>query len=316
MPAHPLVTVLINNYNYGRYLQCAIDSALEQRDARFEIVVVDDGSKDESRDIIAGYGNAIKAVLKPNGGQASAFNAGFAVSSGEIICFLDSDDFFAPDKISAIRGVFENHTDIGWCFDRVRKFDHATGREQTLEGEWSPGEVDQRRTLTDGCAPEINTVTSGISVRRAVLAEILPMPEIIRITSDGFIKLALLSLARGWNLAETVTMQRIHGENLYTDRPGGSAKLMRRTGILTGISLWERYPHLERLGTRLFTRAIAMSLLSGDLDRDGIELAKSYWSRLPVLSKAEVVLSAAVWGARDVIRRPPVFSAQQKRSPA
>src|SRR5207248_11792671 len=85
----PLVSILINNYNYGRFLRDAIDSALRQTYTNTEVIVVDDGSTDDSRQIIAGYGSRIVPVLKENGVQASAFNAGFAASKGQWICFLD-----------------------------------------------------------------------------------------------------------------------------------------------------------------------------------------------------------------------------------
>jgi len=99
----PLVSVLINNFNYGRFLSDAIDSALGQSYSNTEIIVVDDGSTDGSRDVIRGYGNRIISLFKPNGGQASAFNSAFAASKGEWILFLDSDDYFAPPKEETIR---------------------------------------------------------------------------------------------------------------------------------------------------------------------------------------------------------------------
>jgi glycosyltransferase involved in cell wall biosynthesis len=69
----PLVSVIINNYNYGRFLGEAIDSVLNQTYQRTETIVVDDGSTDNSREIIAGYGDRIIPVLKANGGQNSGF---------------------------------------------------------------------------------------------------------------------------------------------------------------------------------------------------------------------------------------------------
>ena len=102
MTSRPLVTILINNYNYGRFLKDAIDSALNQTYRNLEVIVVDDGSTDDSREIIAAYGNKITSVLKENGGQASALNAGFAASRGEIICLLDSDDSFDPCKVERV----------------------------------------------------------------------------------------------------------------------------------------------------------------------------------------------------------------------
>ena len=90
----PLVSVIINNYNYGRFVADAIDSALTQTYSNCEVIVVDDGSQDNSREVIARFGDRVRTVLKSNGGQSSAFNAGFAESSGGVICFLDSDDVF------------------------------------------------------------------------------------------------------------------------------------------------------------------------------------------------------------------------------
>src|SRR6516164_7495387 len=102
----PLVSVIINNYNYARFLKQAIDSALNQTHSLTEVVVVDDGSSDESREIIANYGNGIIPVLKENGGQASALNAAVLASRGEILCFLDSDDYFYPDKVAQVIEFF------------------------------------------------------------------------------------------------------------------------------------------------------------------------------------------------------------------
>src|SRR6188474_3407037 len=101
MRTESLVSVIIDNYNYGRFLREAIDSALGQTYPRVE-VIVDDGSTDDSRAVIAAYGDRVVPVLKENGGQASAFNAGFAASRGELICFLDSDDAFKPEKVAAV----------------------------------------------------------------------------------------------------------------------------------------------------------------------------------------------------------------------
>ena len=80
-----LVSIIVNNYNYGRFLGEAIDSALGQTYPRLEVIVVDDGSTDNSRDVISSYAGQLTALLKCNGGQASAFNAGFAASRGEVV---------------------------------------------------------------------------------------------------------------------------------------------------------------------------------------------------------------------------------------
>ena len=120
----PLVSIILNNYNYGCYLKQSIDSALNQTYGRIEVIVVDDGSEDKSLEVINSYAdNSIIPILKDNAGQASAFNAGFLASSGEIVCLLDSDDFFYPSKISRIVEAFANHPSIGWIFHKLTYVD-------------------------------------------------------------------------------------------------------------------------------------------------------------------------------------------------
>src|SRR5215467_9749990 len=98
----PLVSIVINNYNYGAFVGEAIRSALSQTYSRVEVVVVDDGSTDNSRSVLETFGKAIVCVFKTNEGQSSAFNMGFAKSSGDIVCFLDADDLFLPHKVARV----------------------------------------------------------------------------------------------------------------------------------------------------------------------------------------------------------------------
>ena len=101
------VSIIINNYNYDRWLGEAIDSALQQDYADIEVIVVDDGSTDNSRAIIHRYGDKIRAVFQDNGGQGSTYNAGFAVSRGDIVLFLDADDRLHPHCVSEIVPYFK-----------------------------------------------------------------------------------------------------------------------------------------------------------------------------------------------------------------
>jgi glycosyltransferase involved in cell wall biosynthesis len=76
----PLVSIIVDNYNYGRFLCDSIGSALAQEYSNVEVVVVDDRSTDNSAEVIRSYGQRIRTIFKPNGGHASAFNAGFKAS--------------------------------------------------------------------------------------------------------------------------------------------------------------------------------------------------------------------------------------------
>src|SRR5688572_8077056 len=101
-------SVIVSSYNYAHYLRQAVDSALAQVGDPPEVIVVDDGSTDDSRSIIQSYGARITPVFKDNGGQASSLNAGLAVSHGDIILFLDSDDALRPDAVIQARELLRD----------------------------------------------------------------------------------------------------------------------------------------------------------------------------------------------------------------
>src|SRR6201997_5197810 len=100
----PHLSVLIDTYNHERFIEQAITSVLEQDIpmADVEIVVVDDGSTDQTPEIVRRYEPRVRLLRKPNGGQASAFNAGIPECHGQIIAFLDGDDWWAPGKLRRV----------------------------------------------------------------------------------------------------------------------------------------------------------------------------------------------------------------------
>jgi hypothetical protein len=103
-----LVSVIISNYNYAEFVGEAIESALALDWPRVEVIVVDDGSTDCSRSVIERFGARITALFKENGGQYSAMNLGYAQSQGEIIVFLDSDDYLHPSIGREIASVWRS----------------------------------------------------------------------------------------------------------------------------------------------------------------------------------------------------------------
>jgi glycosyltransferase involved in cell wall biosynthesis len=98
----PLISIIINNHNYARYIGRAIESALGQRYERVEVIVVDDGSSDSSREVIARYRKHCVTVLQDQRGQGGAYNSGFRTSRGDIVLFLDSDDVLYPEAAAEI----------------------------------------------------------------------------------------------------------------------------------------------------------------------------------------------------------------------
>jgi glycosyltransferase involved in cell wall biosynthesis len=294
----PLVSILINNYNYGSFLSESIESALAQTYSNCEVIVVDDGSTDCSREVIARYGNRIVPVVKENGGQASAFNAGFAASKGDIICFLDADDLLLPEKVSSIVKIFENNPRAGWCFDRVQEFANETGTRYAPPEEWKCGPWDARAILARGITPSLPTATSGLSFRRSQLSLILPMPEMIRITSDGYIKVVALGIAEGFMASEELSLQRIHDKNAYTRRQVGRRPIMGLTGLLTGFCLYEHVPALRRLAITMFARGLGTCWIVGASKFDYKQFSGTFLRNAPWGTKAEILLRASYSSVR------------------
>lgn len=133
-----LVTAIIPNYNYASYLTEAIDSVLAQTYPFIEIIVVDDGSTDGSREVLEGYNGRVRAIFQQNGGVSAARNAGVAASLGEFIAFLDADDVWMPEKIERQVERFQRDRSLGLVHVGVSEIDAAgavTGtRVDGLEG--------------------------------------------------------------------------------------------------------------------------------------------------------------------------------------
>jgi glycosyltransferase involved in cell wall biosynthesis len=210
-----LVSIIINNYNYGLFLEQAITSALTQTYSNIEVIVVDDGSTDESRAIIVKFGEKVVTLMKENGGQASALNAGYALSHGDIIVFLDADDFLFHDAVEKIVAAW--HPGLAKLHYRLRMVDDA--------GNFLQGTVPlSQRPLTSGDLKEQvirggiyeYPPTSGNAFAREALAFLLPMPENeLRIAADGYLLRIVPLLGPLAACHEPLGAYRVHGKNLW-----------------------------------------------------------------------------------------------------
>src|ERR1039458_8209652 len=99
MSAGPLVSVIIPTYNRASTICKTIDDVFRQTYKNFELVVIDDGSTDDTQANLRRYGSRIRSFTQTNAGPAAARNRGIEVSRGDIIAFQDSDDFWAPTKL-------------------------------------------------------------------------------------------------------------------------------------------------------------------------------------------------------------------------
>lgn len=216
MPDNPLVSIIINNYNYGRYLAAAIESALAQHYQPLEVIVVDDGSTDHSATVIARYQDRVHSIFQANSGQGAALNAGFAAARGEILFFLDADDCLRPTIVAQVVNDFVADPSCAKVQFRLQTMDeHATPRPTTVPAQHqSLPHGDLRPYLLQFPDDLRWQPTSGNAFPRWVLAQILPMPTApYRICADYY--LSNLTPLFGPVLAiDTVGGDyRVHGAN-------------------------------------------------------------------------------------------------------
>jgi len=283
----PFVSVVINNFNYGRFVAEAIGSALRQTYDRIEIIVVDDGSTDDSRAVIEGFGKEIITIFKPNEGQASAFNAGFARSSGEVICFLDADDLYLPNKVERIADTYAD-ADVDWCFHPLQSVDAlARPIPGPFDIRYSTGRYDFRSEYNRGKPVFWAPPTSGLTFRRALLEKLLPMPRHIRITSDNYLTFSTPAFSPGFYISKCLSLQRIHGANAYTAKEDPVYKATVQMSIARGMH--DALPQLTPLANRLFANAVAERWSAGaDFQECSREL-RQYLRDCTVAESAEVL---------------------------
>jgi glycosyltransferase involved in cell wall biosynthesis len=166
--ARPLVSVVVPVYNGEKYLRQAIDSALGQTYQPLQVVVVDDGSTDASPTVVASYGERARSIRQPNAGVARARNAGLAAADGELVAFLDQDDWWLPEKVARQVECFQANPDLGLVHTGILQYSESSGG--FIEGVYdtgpSPllqGHCYERLLLGNG------VYNSSVMIRKAVI---------------------------------------------------------------------------------------------------------------------------------------------------
>lgn len=218
LPDSPLVSVLIANYNYARYIGEAIESSLNQTYSHFEIIVCDDGSTDNSCEIVEAYTQThsrLKLLRKQNGGVSSALNAAYRKSSGTIICLLDADDVWMPNKLQKVVEAFKSYPKSGFVIHNVIQIDgygefiKSTPMLSKLTSGWMAPFALANGGFVDDLPP-----ASALCVRREVANLIFPINEMfVRNVDTVLTNLAVFTTVIV-PVPEVLNMYRLHGANL------------------------------------------------------------------------------------------------------
>ncbi|GEM_PF-2511899 len=180
-------SLIILNYNYGHFLEDAVNSALDQEQPFYEIIVVDDGSTDNSRTLIDFFPQNILKIFKENGGQGSAMNAGFDRAQGEWVWFIDADDYLFPGSLRKVQAKYSN--EIGWIYGQLQR----VSRDKKNIGLCLPStlpEGDLFPALAKHGTRRLSP-TSGLVFRRDALKKHMPVPDFFRANADDYLRISM-----------------------------------------------------------------------------------------------------------------------------
>jgi glycosyltransferase involved in cell wall biosynthesis len=211
----PLVTALINSYNYARFLPFAINSVLNQTYPNIEIIVVDDGSTDHTSAVLAQYGNKIRPVRTENGGQGHAFNIGIPLATGELLMLLDADDMWLPEKVERMVEFAAQRPRAALLYHRYQNID-VQGNEVGLPQPFPLINGDYRASYLRSGGTWWSPITSVLTLRTDHIKRAIPVPTYaVREGADTIITDYCAVTSELASLPDALTRRLLHGSNLY-----------------------------------------------------------------------------------------------------
>ena len=210
------VSIIIPTYNHARFLRAAIESALRQTRPALEVIVVDDGSTDETPEILAQFDDRICVRWQENRGPAAARNAGIAAARGDFLLFLDSDDVLLPACVELQRARFEAEPSLGLVYSDVEFFD-VKGTLVRVSNQGLEGRVARELLLLEG--PVITSAGSGIMVPRRVAEEVGGFDDRLLASEDWDFCYRVASRYPIGRVAQTLLHYTVRQDGLHFDIP-------------------------------------------------------------------------------------------------
>lgn len=215
LPNKPFVSILIRNFNYGIFLDECISSVLSQTYEFFEVLIFDDGSSDSSREIIYSFKEKdprISIFFSSNKGQVNAQNKLASSAKGDLICFLDADDLWAPSKIFKVVSAFNHFFQVGMVTHRLGVID---GLSKRISNPWK-----YRKYSTGWLAQDLVKgkslhfpPTSGLSIRKELVPFIFPIDIKAGGNDDTIIRETCALISITCAIEEELGYLRLHGNN-------------------------------------------------------------------------------------------------------
>jgi hypothetical protein len=232
------LSVLVDTFNHEGFIEKALRSVLNQDfpPDRFEVIVVDDGSTDRTPDVVRQFEPRIRLIRKQNGGQASAFNVGIPACSGDVIVFLDGDDWWVQGKLRRVADIFSDDTSLGMLgHSFIESFDD--GAERVIQ----PGAparfcLDSAQNADYFRLSRCYFGTSRLALRADLARRILPLPESLVFEADEYLFTMAPALAPSRVIADSLTHYRVHAGNLFLAAGATEAGERRKARVLASLA--------------------------------------------------------------------------------
>lgn len=232
----PLVSVVLGNYNYGRFIKRSIDSVLTQTYPNIELIIIDDGSTDDSRSVIESYSqeesDRFRAIFQANAGQEATFNLGIEQSRGTIVCFLDADDYFHPEKVMKVVKAFQDHPEwvqVGHSWISVDSNGKPVGR--ATSDRLTQGNVSN---LLLKWGKYASAISSGLACRRSVLEQVMPLTQGWGV--DSYLNVVMPFYGEVGCINEDLMYYRMHGSNMRAHSDDLTYLMQQREGMAQFIN--------------------------------------------------------------------------------
>ena len=305
MVSNPLVSVIIPTYNRARFLPAAIDSVLGQTHKRVEVIIVDDGSTDDTDTVLNDYGDRIRVLRQKNAGPAIARNRGIAMATGDIIAFLDSDDLWLPTKLERqVQSLEAGGPDVACSLcnckvlyangEKTSTFAIADTMPNCDTGVWlNPVEVLLNRFVM---------FNQAIAIRREVLERVGYFDETLRFGEDYDLPFRL-ALEGPWTIIRDELVV------YHEASPGSWAKAAMREEVRMRQDL----VRIRRRMASLIEEDVALNglrkLAGRELRREIRELSIAQFGRRKLFGAAAVARTLAIMERlrRAIFRRSPFY---------
>jgi glycosyltransferase involved in cell wall biosynthesis len=235
----PTVTAIIPTYNRAHLISEALESALRQSRRPDEIIVVDDGSTDDTKRVVEQYGTDVRYIYQKNSGPAAARNQGLRVATGDIIAFLDSDDLWVSQKIEIQLDFLARHPEVGGLFgDMSNAFgavDNLTPEIKNQElHDYLVAHASDLGDLFEWLIIENVIPTPTVMLRRSVVERIGFFKESLIVAEDLDYWLRAVAACRWGFINQVLLIRRRHDSNLISDsarRKVSTIEVLSTTGV-------------------------------------------------------------------------------------